>query len=107
MNCKRIIGIIIAIIGIGAIILSFYIKQMVVEKVGQAKANASALTESPLTDLGGPNAKMVGKQINKKVDKMADEKAREYNQIADWILYGGIGAIVIGIGVAAFSKGKK
>ncbi len=110
MRTKRILGIIIIIIGISFIASSFYIKSRVTsgrEQISQAEGTVRKGKQLFSLD---PIAKEAGKVITDPIDKKLKEesaKADRYDTLATWFQIGGGIFIVIGAGLIFISRKKR
>jgi LPXTG-motif cell wall-anchored protein len=106
---KKFLGIILAIGGIAMIVFSFYIKSQVAE--GKAKASSAQSTVDKGTWLFSQNpiSKEVGKGLTNPIQKQIDEGESQisyYENMATWLLIGGIGVLIIGGAVVLISRKK-
>lgn len=97
---RRIIGIIILVIGIGLIGLSMYIQGRVEEGKGQiSEAQRQVDTGTSLFNVH-PITEEVGKELSRPAQKKINRarfEADQYAQMAHWLKIGGIVLIVIGV----------
>ena len=106
---RRIIGIVILIIGIALIGFSMYIKGRVAEGRGQISDVQRQVDTGTGLFKFNPITEEVGKELSrpaqKKIDR-ASQEANEYEQMAKWLKIGGIILIVIGAVVIIIPKRK-
>lgn len=95
MNAKRIIGIIILIVGIIAILVANYVKGRLAEAEGTVHKGTSMLSG---TSVGG--------QVGKSVGGAIENKIASYNTPVMILMIGGIVLVVIGAGMALFCRKK-
>ncbi len=107
MNIKRVIGLIIVILGIGLIFLSFYINQRVTSELGSVKEKTDFLENNPLTDAGGSTAKTVTGTASHQINRAAERKAAPYTVQAAWCLKSGIGLVAVGAIVVIFGRSRR
>lgn len=103
---KRILGIIIIILGLGLIGTSFYIKTQTKkgqEEVSQAQKKVekgkSIFSVNPVT-------KEIGKGLSKVAEskiKEAISKIKKYNTVAFWLMFGGIVLVIVGVVIIVIS----
>lgn len=110
MNTKRIIGIIIIIIGVVSLITSRYIKHRVEEGKGEISSAEKKVGQADSLFSLHPFAEEVGKKgftdsARKKIEQ-GKRDVKEYSELAYWLQIGGIVLIVAGVGVV-FISGKK
>jgi hypothetical protein len=108
MNVRKIIGIVLVIVGALFLYGSNYINTQVAEgRMQISSAQKKVDTTGTLFSLH-PATKQVGKQFTNYAQNKIDEgsqEANQYAQYANWCMIGGIALIVIGIGV--FFTGRK
>jgi len=107
---KRILGIIIIVIGLSLIASSFYIKSRVKsgrKQISEAKGNVRRGKQ--LFSLN-PITKEIGKGVTSSAErkiKAGSAKADNYDMLALWFQLGGGVFIIIGAGLIFFSRKKK
>lgn len=110
MNTKRILGVIIVIIGIAMLFSSIYIKNKVLagrQQISEAQSNVKQ--GSNILSLN-PVSKEVGNVLMQGAQSQIDEgkrKADYYAQVAMWLKMSGIILIILGLLVVIFGKKKK
>lgn len=109
MLSRRILGIIIVILGIALILSSFLIKSRVTEGKNQiSEAQSQVNLGNNLFSLN-PTSKEVSKgfmgSAQNKIDE-ATEKSNFYNSLALWFQIGGAVFIVLGSGIIFISRKK-
>ncbi|MBS3904478.1 MAG: hypothetical protein KGZ39_04050 [Simkania sp.] len=101
MNFKKILGVVILIIGIGSICFSLYIKGRINEGKTQVSRAQKELDQGNSLFSLNPVSKEIGKEISGSVQKKINEgseKIKEYEALAHWLLIGGIALIILGGG---------
>ncbi len=96
MNTKRIIGIVILIIGIIAILYANYQRKRIAEAHGNIEKGTSMFSGSS-----------VGSGVGKAVGGAMDSKVSSYNAPVMMLMIGGIVLVVIGAGMAFFCRCKR
>ena len=109
MNLKRMIGIIVSICGIATIFVSIYIKnQVATGKEIASKAQSQVDVGTSLFSLT-PVTKEIGKGISGQAQSKIDEGQRQisyYEGLANGLLIGGIGLIILGGAVVLLGRKK-
>ncbi len=95
MNTKRIIGIVILIIGIIAILYANYQKGRIAEAEGNVKKGTSLFSGNS-----------VGGQVGQAVGGAMEGKISSYNTPVMLLMVGGIVLVVIGAGMALLCRKK-
>lgn len=106
MNTKRIIGIVIVIVGILCIGFSAYINKKVEAELGKVQNATDTIQNNAVTEWGGKAAKNVADFFGGQINQAAANKAAPYSKTAKVIFYSGIFLIIVGAGVAFLSKRK-
>lgn len=92
MKIKKIVGAVVAVIGIALILVSFYAMSKVASAQGTVNAIEGVVSKNPA-------AKMAGNQVNAKIDN--------YRILSQRCLFGGIILLVIGAGTVIICKKHK
>jgi predicted MFS family arabinose efflux permease len=95
VNTKRVIGIIILIIGIIAILVANYVRGRLAEAEGTVQKGTSLFSGSS-----------VGNQVGQTVGGAVEGKIASYNGPVMVLMIGGIILVVIGAGMALFCRKK-
>jgi len=109
MRTRRILGIILIVLGVCSITLSFYIKSQVKEGRKQISGAQEKINKGKELFSLNPLAKDVGKSITNPIEKKLKKestKADKYDTVGTWLQIGGVVAIVIG-GFLIFIGRKK
>ena len=107
MNFKRILGLIIVILGIACLALASYIKQEVALKKGEAQQQVGAVTNNPLLKQAGPYGEQVGSTAGAMANAEIEARAAEYEILANWPYWGGVALIVIGGSILLFCRNRR
>ncbi len=112
MNFKRVLGIVLVIIGIAMYLMSNYIQQQVEEGKGQVSSAQKKVNQSNSLFSLSPNpvAEQIGKGFTDSAQKKINEGKLEiakYEGMAGWLNTGGIVLVVIGACFFAFSFAGK
>ncbi|MFA6119560.1 MAG: hypothetical protein WCT85_00600 [Parachlamydiales bacterium] len=110
MLAKKILGIIIAILGVAMLISSFYIKSQVEQGRKQISEAQHQVDQGKALFSLNPVTKEVGKEIARPVEKKikaGTEKANLYNTIALYLQIGGCIFIILGSGIVFIGNKKK
>ena len=109
MSARKVSGLVIAVVGVGSLLFSMYIKNEVAKGRGQIKdAQGKVDTGKGLFSLS-PYTKDVGDALGSSAQKKIDEgkmQADAYEALAQWLQIGGIALIVIGAAVFLVPKKK-
>jgi hypothetical protein len=107
---KKILGIIVVILGLVLLGVSFYITSQTKQgqkEVSQAQKKVekgkSLFSVTPVTKEIG---KGLGQIAQSKINK-ALEKIKKYNNIAFWFMVGGIILIVVGLGIIFINRRRR
>jgi len=100
MNKKRVIGIVLLLIGVVAIIFAQIQKARIAEEGGKAYAKI---------EMGGQlfGGNPVGDVVTGSMKKKADTEISYYNDLVQKIFIGGIACAVVGAAITVFSKRRK
>jgi len=96
MSTKRIIGIVILIIGIIAILYANYQKGRIAEAEGNIQKGTSLFS-----------GQSVGGQVGKAYGGAMEDKVSSYNTPVMLLMVGGVVLVIIGAGMALFCKKKR
>jgi hypothetical protein len=110
MNKKRILGIILLVVGFAMYLFSNYIEGQVTE--GRKKISSAQKTVDQSNSLfsHNPYSEEIGKGITGSAQKKINEgknEANTYEQMATWLHVGGAILIVVGAGIFIMSFMKK
>ncbi len=109
MKTKRILGIIIAIGGVVLILFSRYITSQVEEGQGRVSSAQRSVDQGNTLFSVTPESKAIGKSITGSAQSKINagqEEISAYEQLARWLMIGGIGVIILGV-VVIFVGGKR
>lgn len=106
MSYKRIIGIIIVLIGILLIFFSFYIKSRVAYELHNVKTKTELLERHPFARSGGKTSKQIASTTGKAANQIAQERAASYQTTAMWLLISGIVVIIVGALIIVFGRSR-
>ncbi|MBI5273324.1 MAG: hypothetical protein HY861_05010 [Chlamydiia bacterium] len=107
MRVRKIIGVVLVVVGAALFYLSHYINTQVAEgreKISNAQSTID--TTNSLFSLD-PTAKKIGKQITGSAQKKIDagkQEAAQYAAYAHWCMIGGIVFVILGVGVFVFGS---
>ena len=110
LNTKRVVGIIVLILGVVLIFTSSYIQRRVEEGRGQIKSAQKKVDQANTYFSVTPATKEVGKVVTKPAQKKIDkgrQQVGEYGEMAHWIKIGGIVLIVAGAAVILVSRKRR
>lgn len=106
MNLKKIIAIIVFVVGLGMIGGSMYIKNQVEQGKLQVASAEEKLSQGKTLFSLNPVAKQIGEGISSAADRKiagANRDIAYYSNLAQQLLVGGIVLVVIGAALFAFS----
>lgn len=110
MNSKRVLGIVIFLVGIVMICFSMYISNQVAEGRGQISEAQGKLNQGNSLFGMSSTTKEVGKIFTSGAQSKINaysEQADYYAQVANWLKIGGIVLVVIGVGVVVLCRKKR
>ncbi len=90
-------GLLLFFVGISFLGLSYYIHGRVHSETKSAYEATSKLSDNPLTEMGGTEAKNASKEIESLANSRIDKKAKPYEQMATYAH--NLGLILIALGV--------
>jgi hypothetical protein len=96
MNTKRIIGIVVLVIGIIAILYANHQKKRIAEAQGNIEKGTSMFSGSS-----------VGSEVGRTVGGAMESKVSSYNAPVMMLMIGGIVLVVIGAGMVFFCRCKR
>jgi hypothetical protein len=111
MNFKRVLGIIILIIGLVGLGFSYYITQQVNEgKIQVESAQSSVDKGNSLLSLNRVSKEVGQKVLTDPAQKKINEgqmTIAQYEKMASWLQIGGIIFIVLGLALIIFGRNRK
>lgn len=91
------LNLILCIVGLCLIGLSFYITQRVEQETSSAYATSNAISNNPLTDMGGPVAKGTTSGTSSMMNNAIAGEATPYQRMASLLFILGIISLITGL----------
>lgn len=110
MNSKRILGLVVLIVGVILLFVSHYIEGRVAEGQEQVKGAQKKVNQGNSLFSLSPATKDAGQQLTKGAQKKIDagkQQISHYADIADQLQVGGILLVIVGAGIILICRNKK
>ena len=110
MKNKKVLGIILIILGVGLYMFGNYIASEVAKGRSEISSGQETVDQVKKLTEFHPFTKEIGDMATDSAQKQIDEgkvKADKYQQLANWMHGGGIVVFIVGIGIFIFSFSRK
>lgn len=110
MNIRRILGVVVLIVGLALIVASQYIKGRVAEGESQISSAQEKVNQGSKLFSLSPYAKPIGEKMTESAQQKINagkEQASQYGQLADQLQIGGIVLIVLGAVIILIPRKSK